>query len=96
MTVNLNVPYLHITGEPIIEAGKPVTLRDGVVNSLVNPLPGGDGVKMLARFDLALRISKEDGDLEIKESEKEMILESVRSSGITLAYGTLYHLFNDK
>lgn len=82
--------------EPVIirKKGEPAKFRTVAANALLASVKDLNGDAMIKRFDLARKITKSKGAIEITVEEGTLILESVQKNFGTLLYGAMYYLIN--
>ncbi|MCD6262343.1 MAG: hypothetical protein J7J52_04905 [Deltaproteobacteria bacterium] len=97
MIVNMSAELKTLDGEPLIDAGKPVTLKDVSVNALLAQQEREtlDAKEKLARYELALKVNK-GGDVEVTVEEIAKIKDCVGKVYPTLVVGQVFHLLEGK
>ena len=75
--VNFNVPLKRLNGESILEAGKEIMIGEFLANGLVNQKATD---KAMQTFELATKIYKAKGEIELAQSEKDIILRYLENS----------------
>lgn len=97
MTVNMDAVLKTLNGEPLIDAGKPVTLKDVCVNALLAQQDGEvvDAKEKFARYELALKVNK-GGDVEVTAEEITKIKDLTGKIYPTLVVGQVFYLLEGK
>ena len=83
MMIDFNIPLKKLSGEAIMEAGKPMCIKDLLANGLVNQRTNS---RSMQTYELAGRIYNSETPINITPSEKDIIVEYLesRDNGLTV------------
>lgn len=80
--VNFNVPFLGLNGNPITdEKGQPLMMGKFLANAIASSEAKD---KPMERYELCHKLFSSDGEIEIKDSEKEYIKAACEGSRMTV------------
>lgn len=82
--VNFDQPFVDFDGNPIEEKGKPVFIKNLIANK-IGSASEPDFEKALHRFELAKKIVKSDGEIELSSEEVNFIRENLSGLNILAA-----------
>lgn len=83
MRVNLSVSLKNLRGETILDNGKEIMLNEYVANMIVNEEAKDNPMQS---FELAGKLYNATGEIEIAESEKEIIKRVCTSGRMTILF----------
>ena len=83
---------LDFDGKEVIDNNAPMTFK-GIVSRLLAMCKADD--KVMERWELAQRIYKSEGEIDITPSQTMLIQNAIKESNLTtLVAGQIYHLLN--
>lgn len=92
MTIDFTKDILDITGEPIIDGTEPLKVKT-IISRTLAQVKADD--KVMERWELATKIYKADGEIDITPSQKLLIESAVKESSLaTFAAAQILNLFH--
>ena len=90
--IDFTKSLLDFDGKEVIDNNAPMTFK-GIVSRLLAMCKADD--KVMERWELAQKIYKSEGELEITPSQTMLIQNAIKESNLTtLVAGQIYHLLN--
>lgn len=99
MKINVTNSLKQLNGQPVMNIidgeAQEATIREAIVNALMSPAEKDSGIKKAEKYDLALRVYKED-EVEFSAEEAATIKECVGKIFAPIVVGQLFHLLDGK
>ena len=90
--IDFTKSLLDFDGKEVIDNNAPMTFK-GIVSRLLAMCKSDD--KVMERWELAQRIYKSEGEIDITPSQTMLIQNAIKESNLTtLVAGQIYHLLN--
>jgi len=92
MKVKPKQKILFYDGKPLVdEKGKPVLLRDAIVNSLnaIDPKKGSESLDKARIFEISMKMYEDKEEVELSMEDRAFILERAKENLIPVVYGRL-------
>ena len=90
--IDFTKSLLDLEGKEVIDNNAPMTFK-GIVSRMLAMCKSDD--KVMERWELAQRIYKSEGEMEITPSQIVLIQNAIKESNLTtLVAGQIYHLLN--
>lgn len=90
--VNFNVPVIDVTGEPIQDGTETLNVKT-IISRTLAQVKADD--KVMERWELATKIYKAEGEIDITPSQKLLIESAVKESSLaTFAAAQILNLFH--
>ena len=90
--INFTKSLLDFDGKEVIDNNAPMTFK-GIVSRTLAMCKADD--KVMERWELAQRIYKSEGEMELAPSQIVLIQNAIKESNLTtLVAGQIYHLLN--
>ena len=90
--IDFSKSLIDLEGKEVIDNNAPMTFK-GIVSRLLAMCKVDD--KVMERWELAQRIYKSEGEMEITPSQVLLIKNAIKESNLTtLVAGQIYHLLN--
>ena len=90
--IDFTKSLIDLDGKEVIDNNSPMTFK-GIVSRLLAMCKSDD--KVMERWELAQRIYKSEGELEVTPSQILLIKNAIKESNLTtLVAGQIYHLLN--
>jgi hypothetical protein len=98
MLRDFNTNILDVQGNPIVTAGKPMTVREAIGNALHAALQGEqpNGDEKYKRFQLSLKIETSDGKPDLTTEDLSRIKDVVGKAFGPLVVGRVFDLLDQK
>lgn len=101
MKIDFNQPLFTLSGEPLMSVDgsgdepSELTLRSVAFSSVLNNEQGMDGATKVKRYDLALRIHKSNGSLELKVDEVALVKKMIGKHMSPLVVGQAWPMLDE-
>ena len=90
--IDFSKSFIDLDGKEVIDNNAPMTFKS-IVSRLLAMCKSDD--KVMERWELAQRIYKSEGELEVTPSQILLIKNAIKESNLTtLVAGQIYHLLN--
>ena len=90
--IDFTKSLIDLDGKEVIDNNAPMTFK-GIVSRLLAMCKADD--KVMERWELAQRIYKSEGEIDITPSQTMLIQNAIKESNLTtLVAGQIYHLLN--
>lgn len=90
--IDFTKPLLDFDGKEVMDNNAPMTFKS-IVSRTLAMCKADD--KVMERWELAQRIYKSDGEIELAPSQIVLIKNAIKESNLTtLVAGQIYHLLN--
>ena len=90
--IDFSKSFIDLDGKEVIDNNAPMTFKS-IVSRLLAMCKSDD--KVMERWELAQRIYKSEGELEVTPSQILLIQNAIKESNLTtLVAGQIYHLLN--
>ena len=90
--IDFSKSFIDLDGKEVIDNNAPMTFKS-IVSRLLAMCKSDD--KVMERWELAQRIYKSEGEMEITPSQIVLIKNAIKESNLTtLVAGQIYHLLN--
>ena len=90
--IDFSKSLIDLDGKEVIDNNAPMTFK-GIVSRLLAMCKADD--KVMERWELAQRIYKSEGEIDITPSQIMLIQNAIKESNLTtLVAGQIYHLLN--
>ena len=90
--IDFSKSFIDLDGKEVIDNNAPMTFKS-IVSRMLAMSKADD--KVMERWELAQRIYKSEGEMEITPSQIVLIQNAIKESNLTtLVAGQIYHLLN--
>lgn len=90
--IDFTKSLIDLEGKEVIDNNAPMTFK-GIVSRMLAMCKADD--KVMERWELAQRIYKSEGEIELAPSQIVLIKNTIKESNLTtLVAGQIYHLLN--